>query len=75
MRVINYNKEMWMSNAVEMAKEDKERVEIYYNYCKCMSGLTDKEKEKIESGKIVKKLRKFGNVSFGVAEYYYDYEF
>lgn len=76
MQVINYSKDMWMANA----KRDFEKgwtrtIESAYEYYKCMSGLTDKEKEKIESGKIVKKLRKFGNVSFGVAEYYYDYEF
>ena len=75
MQVINYSKEMWMSNAEKSAKGNAELFEAYYSYYKSMSGLTDKEKEKIESGKIVKKLRKFGNVSFGVAEYYYDYEF
>lgn len=74
-RVCYYSKEAWLNNAKDMAKENTEKVEIYYNYCKAMSGLTDKEKEKIENGKTVKKLRKFGNVSFGVAEYYYDYEF
>lgn len=74
-RVINYTKELWLSNAKDMAKENTEKIEIYYNYCKAMSGLTDKEKEKIENGKTVRKLRKFGNVSFGVADYYFDYEF
>ena len=74
-RVIEYTKELWLNNAKNMAKENTDKIESYYNYCKAMSGLTDKEKEKIENGKAVKKLRKFGNVSFGVAEYYYDYEF
>lgn len=74
-QVIEYTRDLWLSNAKNMAKEETHKIDIYYNYCKAMSGLTDKEKEKIENGKTVKKLRKFGNVSFGVAEYYFDYEF
>lgn len=74
-QVIEYTKELWLNNAKDMAKEKTEKVELYYDYCKAMSGLTVKEKEKIENGKTVKKLRKFGNISFGVAEYYFDYEF
>lgn len=75
-RVLEYTKDKWM----EMAQNDFEKgncrtVESAYNYYKWMSGLTEKEQEKIEAGKTVKKLRKFGNISFGVAEYYYDYEF
>lgn len=75
MRVVNFSKEMWMNNAKDMAREHTEKIDVYYDYCKAMSGLTSKEKEKVEAGKVVKKLRKFGNVSFGVAEYYYDYSF
>lgn len=74
-RVINYTKELWLENAKKSAKENAEKIDVYYDYYKAMSGLTDKEKEKIENGKTVRKLRKFGNVSFGVAEYYFDYEF
>lgn len=74
-QVIEFTKELWLNNAKNMAKEETHKIDMYYDYCKAMSGLTDKEKEKIESGKIVKKLRKFGNVSFGVAQYYFDYEF
>lgn len=75
-RVLEYTKEKWM----EMAQRDFEKgncrtFESAYNYYKMMSCLTEKEYEKIEAGKTVKKLRKFGNISFGVAEYYYDYEF
>jgi len=74
--VINYTKEMWQKRA----KEDFDNgcwtnIESAYNYYKAMSGLTEKQKEKVESGKTIKAYKKFGNVSFGVAEYYYDYEF
>lgn len=76
MRVLEYSKQNWLEQAQEELKRGSVKtVEAWYDYCKCMSGLTPKEKEKIEAGKIVKKLRKFGNISFGVAEYYYDYEF
>lgn len=72
-RVSYYSKEKWL----EMAQKDNswKTVEAAYNYYKFMSGLTEKQLEKIEQGKTVKAYKKFGNVSFGVAEYYYDYEF
>lgn len=76
MKVTNYSKEVWLATAKEWVEKGECRtIESAYDYFKTMSGLTEKEKEKIEAGKIVKKLRKFGNISFGVAEYYYDYEF
>ena len=75
-RVVSFTKELWTKNAIkEAGQRDSKAYETYYNYYKSMSGLTDKEKEKVENGKTVKKLRKFGNVSFGVADYYFDYEF
>lgn len=67
--VTEYTKEKWFEDG--LFKTAKAGCEYY----KCMSGLTEKEKEKIEAGKTVKKLRKFGNISFGVAEYYFDYSF
>lgn len=41
----------------------------YYNH------LSDKDMEKIESGKEVVKYYKMEPISIGVADYYYDYEF
>lgn len=72
-RVAYYSKENWL----KMAQEDNsfKTVESAYNYYKFMSGLTEKQLQKIEEGKTVKAYKKFGNVSFGVAKYYYDYEF
>ena len=75
-QVREVTKDMWLRKA----KEDFEKgyirtMESAYGYYKCMSGLTEKQKEKVESGKAVKKYDKFGNISFGVAEYYYDYSF
>ena len=75
-RVQYFSKADWMKAAQQWVEEGSSKtVEGAYEYFKCMSGLTEKEKEKIEAGKTVKKLRKFGNISFGVAEYYYDYSF
>lgn len=75
-RVLEYSKQNWLEQAQkEFERGSVKTPQAWYDYCKCMSGLTQKEKDKIENGKTVKKLRKFGNVSFGVAEYYFDYEF
>ena len=75
-RVAEYTKEKWMRMAQEWVEDGSSKtVEAAYEYFKCMSGLTEKQKEKIESGKAVKAFKKFGNISFGVAEYYYDYSF
>lgn len=72
-RVCYYSKAAWM----KMAQEDTswKTAEAAYNYYRFMSHLTEKQLQKIEEGKIVKAYKKFGNVSFGVAEYYYDYSF
>jgi hypothetical protein len=75
-RVLEYTKEKWMRMAQKWVEDGSSKtVEAAYNYFKCMSDLTEKQNEKIEQGKAVKKYNKFGNISFGVAEYYYDYEF
>lgn len=48
----------------------------FKNYFICMPDLTDKEIEKILEGKeVVKYSNMTGKLSFGVADYYYDYEF
>ena len=70
-RVINYTKELWIENGKKFCPNNPE---AGYNYCRAMSGLTQKQKEKVDNGGSVKSYKKFGNVSFGVAEYYYDYE-
>jgi hypothetical protein len=72
-RVLSYTKEAWLERA---AKDNSFKTpEAAYNYYKFISGLTEKQLEKVENGKTVKTLRKFGNVSFGVADYHFDYEF
>ena len=72
-RVCYYSKQKWLETA---EKDDSwKTVEAAYNYYKFMSGLTEKQLEKIENGKTVKAFKKFGNVSFGVADYHFDYEF
>lgn len=49
--------------------------EMAYGFVLAFSSLTDNQKQRIEQGKTVKKYVKFGNLSFGVADEYYDYEF
>lgn len=72
-RVTRYSKKNLIKRAYEMRKSFKNE-EVAYNYFLCMSGLTQKQKEKIESGKEVKQYSKF-NISVGKAEEYFDYEF
>lgn len=74
-KVIEYTKDRWL----ERAKEDFEKgyfksIEGAYRYFRAMAGLTDKQYEKIEQGKIVKKYVKM-NISIGVIDAYYDYTF
>ena len=72
-KVCYYNKEQMM----EMAKKDSswKTPESAYEYYRLMSNLTPKQMAKLDAGETVKAYKKFGNISFGVAEYYYDYEF
>jgi hypothetical protein len=72
-QVLSYTKQKWL----ERAEKDNsfKTPEVAYNYYKFMSGLTEKQLEKVEQGKTVKAYRKFGNVSFGKADYHFDYEF
>ena len=68
-----YSKDSF-KKAAERIKEDFKNAEIAYNYCVAMSGLSQKQIERIKSGKEVKKYMKI-NISFGIAEKYYDYSF
>lgn len=75
-QVLTYTKEKWQQEAQQQYEKGKVKSpQIWYDYVSCMANLTEKQRQKIEAGKTVKRLRKFGNISFGVAEYYYDYEF
>lgn len=75
-RVSYYSKENWLKMAQAAFENGTwKTVESAYDYYRFMSCLTEKQLEKIEQGKTVKAYKKFGNVSFGVAEYYFDYEF
>lgn len=75
-RVVEYSKQNWLDQAQKEYEKGKVKSpQVWYDYVSCMANLTEKQRQKIEDGKIVKKFQKFGNISFGVAEYYYDYEF
>ena len=73
--VVEYSKAMWMEKAEKEVKEGYwKTVDVAYRYFKGMAGLTDKQREKIEEGKPVKKYRKI-NISVGVMQEYFDYSF
>lgn len=75
--VYDVSKELFLKNAQRMSGSDTspKLLTVNYNYIVAMACLTPKQKEKLEAGGIIHKSRKFGNISFGVAEYYYDYSF
>jgi hypothetical protein len=69
------NKETWLKRAKEdTAKGYFKTEEGAYRYFRAMSGLTDKQYEKVDAGKSVKKYVKM-NVSIGIMDKYYDYTF
>lgn len=72
-KVQEYSKDKWLKMAKEHRVSDNIKVE--YNYYKMMSGLTRNQLEKIEQDKVVRKYSKFGNISFGVMEKFFDYTF
>ncbi len=72
-RVQEFSKNQWLKMAKEHRVSSNENVE--YNYYKMMSGLTIKQLKKIEQNKVVKKYSKFGNISFGIMQKYFDYSF
>jgi len=72
-KVTRHSKEHFLKIAYEM-RENFGNEEVAYKYFLCMSGLTPKQKEKIEAGKEVKQYTKF-NISIGKAQEYFDYEF
>lgn len=72
-KVISFNKkEIW--EAAQLC-EICTTPEADYNYRVWRACLTDKQRKRLESGKEIKKYKKFGNISFGVMEEYFDYSF
>lgn len=71
--VKEYSKDLWLELAKRDIKGFKD-IEVAYKYFKMMSGLTLKQQEKVEQGKIVKKYSKM-NISIGVMKKYFDYSF
>ena len=74
-KVNRMSKEKFLKSAERIRDDFKDRsVEKAYNYCVAMSGLTQKQRERIEQGKEVKRFNKI-DISFGKAEKYFDYSF
>ena len=75
-RVIEYTKKDWEKTAKRMFEVDMafKTYESAYRYVRGMSGLTDKQYEKVDNGGVVKKYSKM-NISIGVMEKYFDYTF
>ena len=75
-RVRRYTRE-GLEKAVSIAREDCQNDDAAirlanYRYC---SGLTEKQRERLLAGKEIVKAQDEINVSFGVADEYYDYSF
>lgn len=71
MKCNKYDLDAW-NKLVERCKEDSKKPELLAHY---YSGLSDEEIEKIKSGKVVNKYSDLsGKISFGVRDYYYDWE-
>lgn len=74
-KVYEINKNTWLARAEQMVKENSFKTcDAAYRYIKAMAGLTDKQYEKVELGKSVKKYIKM-NISIGFANKYHDYTF
>ncbi|MCM1556908.1 MAG: hypothetical protein NC087_05170 [Anaeroplasma bactoclasticum] len=71
-RVVPYSKAKWEKLAE--ADGSFKTPQVAYNYFKTMAGLTEKQNQKIEEGKEVKKYVKM-NISIGVMDRYFDYGF
>lgn len=72
-KVREHSKEKWLQRANNL-KDDFKSIEIAYKYIRCMSGLTQKQLENIELGKIVRQYKKM-DISIGKMEQYFDYSF
>lgn len=74
--VKRYNKAN-MEKAVARMKEDFKDEEVGERYAvrAYCSGLTEKQRERMMAGKEIVKLQDEINISFGIADEYYDYSF
>ena len=80
-----YNKDEMMKVATERVDNNKsvannslsreERINVEYRFMLLHAGLTENQRERLEMGKSIKKYEKWNNISFGVADEHYDYEF
>ena len=74
-KVYEINKENWLKGAERLVKENSfKTTDGAYRYLRAMAGLTDKQYEKVDLGKSIKKYIKM-NISVGYADRYYDYSF
>ena len=79
------NKEELMQEARKIVESGKgiarddydveRRVEIEYGFMLSHLCHTPSQRQRVEEGKTVKVYTKWNNISFGVAEYYYDFSF
>lgn len=74
-KVREFAKQGWERAAKRLVEEETFKTyESAYRYARGMSGLTDKQYEKVDNGGVVKKYSKM-NISIGVMERYFDYTF
>ena len=51
------------------------RIKVEYDYMVAMSNLSESQRRRLEEGKEIKKYEKWNNISFGIMDEYYDWEF
>lgn len=74
-KVYEITKDAWLKRAEQMVKENSfKTIESAYRYIRAMASLTDKQYEKVDLGKAIKKYIKM-NISIGYADRYFDYTF
>ena len=71
-KVVTYSKAKWETLA--STDDSFKTPQVAYNYFKAMAGLTEKQNQKIEIGKEVRRYSKM-NISIGVMDRHFDYCF
>jgi len=69
-----YRNNCWKS-VTRWTPEDVQLLRDELSWFKYPSNFTEKDREKLDSGKQVSKFHKLEPISFDVRDYYYDYEF
>ena len=63
-------------NTAANPEYDREKqIEVEFKFMLCHCNFTDSQRRRFDEGKEIKKYEKYNNISFGVMDEYFDYEF